>query len=406
MTARPTPDAPRERLARERDRLEQRRRRARGAAEQGYTLPPRLQEALASFDRGTGEISNRTDALMNAVEQRLTRGGWRAPSATGDTPSDTARPPSPLDRLSVAALHKIEQIDSLVRHSVVEACLYNLRILAELAAEQKKSVNAMEGFREVIEALPLVGEELRRTWDLVIEGDLRLGALFPVARDDATRHFDSLRCLCHRASAPPPQVVEAIDSLMNTLGLIGAEVRSRRLDLAEVARFVADLHRPQCERQGVTVRVVDRTDGQARIHGHRGGLVTALGECLRNALKHAFAVPSEGVSDNSGKRVAPAFQAVPNRLESLSHGPLVTCKIAWDGPEKRLAVVTVSDNGPGAPPELLARLGQRGASTKGSGEGLARVRSIVEVQHLGSVSSESPAGSGFQVRLSLPSRLI
>lgn len=81
-------------------------------------------------------------------------------------------------------------------------------------------------------------------------------------------------------------------------------------------------------------------------------------------------------------------------------GARLTLSLAREGPH---AVVTVSDNGPGIPPEKLERIFEPFVSTKGKGMGLglAICREIVEA-HAGRLEVESAAGVGTTFTIRLP----
>lgn len=68
--------------------------------------------------------------------------------------------------------------------------------------------------------------------------------------------------------------------------------------------------------------------------------------------------------------------------------------------------LTVSDTGPGIPPEQLSSIFDRyarSADSGGSGLGLAIARSLVEAHH-GTIGAESPASGGATIRVRLPAR--
>jgi signal transduction histidine kinase len=71
------------------------------------------------------------------------------------------------------------------------------------------------------------------------------------------------------------------------------------------------------------------------------------------------------------------------------------------------AAITVSDDGPGIPPDALPRVFDRFFTTRrpegGTGLGLALVRAVAEA-HEGDVSVGSPPGGGAVFRLWLPRR--
>jgi len=73
-------------------------------------------------------------------------------------------------------------------------------------------------------------------------------------------------------------------------------------------------------------------------------------------------------------------------------------------PSNDQAVVTVTDDGEGIPPDLLPHVFERfvkGAESNGSGLGLAIAHDIAEA-HGGTLEVESETGSGTRLKLSLP----
>jgi nitrogen fixation/metabolism regulation signal transduction histidine kinase len=110
----------------------------------------------------------------------------------------------------------------------------------------------------------------------------------------------------------------------------------------------------------------------------------------------------------------PPVQGDPARLRQVIHnllqnaeqasaeatGARIYLRTAPDGARVRL---TVLDNGPGFPPEMLARAFEPYVTTKakGTGLGLAIVKKIVE-EHSGSIEIANAKGGGAQVSILLP----
>jgi signal transduction histidine kinase len=93
-------------------------------------------------------------------------------------------------------------------------------------------------------------------------------------------------------------------------------------------------------------------------------------------------------------------QATPQVRCRLQHVPLAQ-RMAWQW--------CVEDNGPGMPPEVLARAMEAGFSTRlgrgGSGLGLSFCRQVVEEVLGGTLALHSQVGQGTQFILTLPSTL-
>jgi nitrogen fixation/metabolism regulation signal transduction histidine kinase len=110
----------------------------------------------------------------------------------------------------------------------------------------------------------------------------------------------------------------------------------------------------------------------------------------------------------------PAVQGDPARLRQVIHNllqnaehaiterssPRITVRTRLESAAARLSVL---DNGPGFPPEMLARAFEPYVTTKakGTGLGLAIVKKIVE-EHNGTIEISNVPGSGAQVSILLP----
>ena len=122
-----------------------------------------------------------------------------------------------------------------------------------------------------------------------------------------------------------------------------------RLDLAELARDVVELYEPLAEEGGITLRL-DVHDA-AMIQGHRQLVAQAIANLADNAIK--YSPPGETVI------IATAAHPIPS--------------------------VTVTDTGPGIPPEQRERAKQRFVrldaqrSTPGSGLGLSLVDAVAKL---------------------------
>ena len=99
-------------------------------------------------------------------------------------------------------------------------------------------------------------------------------------------------------------------------------------------------------------------------------------------------------------------QVIHNLLQNAEHAiterssPRITVRTRLEGTTARLSIV---DNGPGFPPEMLARAFEPYVTTKakGTGLGLAIVKKIVE-EHNGSIEIGNVPGAGAQVSILLP----
>ncbi|WP_240436574.1 sensor histidine kinase [Streptomyces sporangiiformans] len=170
--------------------------------------------------------------------------------------------------------------------------------------------------------------------------------------------------------------IERMDSLIDELVLLsrhdlGRELRRRRVDLAELCREAA----------------------------------AAARDCHPAYPVRLLVAPGEHIVRGDPLRL---HQVVANLLANARrHTPEGTSTTLAVGTEDGYRVVEVTDDGPGVPPELRARIfepfvrGDAGAATPGSGVGLGlSVVATVAAAHGGTAALEhSVGGAWFRVRL-------
>ncbi|GEP02550.1 ATP-binding protein [Methylobacterium oxalidis] len=153
------------------------------------------------------------------------------------------------------------------------------------------------------------------------------------------------------------------------------------VDICQIARQMVDAQAPLAAERGVAVTLESAGDA-CPVLGERDELLRVVENLIENAVKYG------------GERVAVAVARVPQGRRSV--------------PEIEL---TVSDDGPGIPPEHIPRLTERFyrvdvASSRqqgGTGLGLAIVKHTLN-RHRGRITIESEIGRGTVVRVRLPER--
>ena len=184
-------------------------------------------------------------------------------------------------------------------------------------------------------------------------------------------------------TTPSPDLEAAIieaDDLLTTFNALlriarieSAQARASfaPVDLAPLAEDLGELYEPLAGERGQTLRVA--VQGPAWVQGDRDLLFQALANLVDNAVKYT---PPGGRIE---VRVLPA---------------------------EGFVLVTVSDTGPGIPPDLRARVFERfyradvSRSAPGSGLGLSLVRAVAQLH--GATISLADTSPGLRVTLSIP----
>ena len=183
------------------------------------------------------------------------------------------------------------------------------------------------------------------------------------ARDDASQ--ESVGAAIEASIAEIEGVLETFNALLRIGQVEGGARRAafRPLDLAEVAREVAEAFQPAAEEEGKTL--LARLDAPLPAPGDKELIVQMIANLLDNALRHT---PPSASIEVSGKRT----------LGGVS--------------------LTVADDGPGVAPDELKAIFQRfyraeaaGAST-GTGLGLSLVAAIAELHGLECAASDNRPG--------------
>lgn len=176
---------------------------------------------------------------------------------------------------------------------------------------------------------------------------------------------------------------------------------SATVDLADVARDVADAMAPQAKARNVRIEVATPST-PARLTGDHDQLVQVVQNLTDNALKYS---PDGGAVRIVVESGLSAEAAAAPRRTGAQRLPLLTPDFGA-GP---FVAVTISDEGPGIAREHLPRLterfyrveGQKSGDRLGTGLGLAIVKHILN-RHYGGLVVESVAGKGAAFTAYLP----
>lgn len=350
---------------------------------------------LENFRRRVDEIGNAVDSMYKRVEDALqkSRGAQDAPRSpgTGDEHVGVSLPPpeNPLNGLSVRVLHKLEKLDSYLRHSVVEVCLNNLKIFAQLAPAKMHDPGFAEKVMRCIPSFPAAAAEISAMFEKPLEDDIALCVLFADEHAALLEHLADIEAILRDAGETKPDdlfwqrfsagIPLLIDGVLTALGAVTTAIGGIRIPLFPIVQMAANLFRPRCEEKNIALAVFDKTDRPSTVFADGTALLNVFVELLRNACRHAFGPSS------------------PDKKIEMA--------VSYADRDRRTVQVEVSDNGVGIPPEILDRLGQRGVGASGSGDGIAHVMNVIRRDHLGDIKITSRAGKGVKVSVILPVKL-
>jgi len=224
--------------------------------------------------------------------------------------------------------------------------------VAGIAHEINNPVNA------VINTLEPLGEAIRAI----------AGAQDPAQAGQAAADAQEMLRVVQRGAARSKAIVQALHNYSR-----GDEQRPRELSLARSLDDTVDLLRHHLR----DVQVEKSIDPDLRITGFPGQIDQVFMNLITNA---AQAMSSSGIAGTI-------------RVGAARNGDSVE--------------ITVSDSGPGIPPEVIPRIFDPFFTTKdvgqGSGLGLSIVHGIVD-RHGGHIKVDSRLGEGTTFRITLPAR--
>ncbi|MCM8812735.1 MAG: SUMF1/EgtB/PvdO family nonheme iron enzyme [Candidatus Omnitrophica bacterium] len=285
-----------------------------------------------------------------------------------------------LAKLSRHSVFLLEQSNSEIRHSVVEACFYNLKLLCQVFPERFRQARYQEKFQQHIEELREADRRLNMYFRFRVPEGYAAADLFPEAANNIRLNIRRLQHLLvqwparQNNEAYRRQVSQAaaerIDSIMQALLDIDRALKNQKIDIAALIRKAIALQDEHLQRKGITVTL----RGQSLpVFCDRGRLQDVFSELIRNAIKHAF---SANIRPSDGRQ--------PGIIFALSCGQSQAGYIT----------ITYADNGPGTT--------AFSAQTAPESHGVGLVRRIVEQEHGGTLRCLPDSGGGLHLAITLP----
>ncbi len=218
--------------------------------------------------------------------------------------------------------------------------------------------------------------------------------------------------IAHEINNPVNAIVNTVNPLEETLGLMDSSDEAARREAAEEMRDMVRVIQRGANRTKDIVRALhnySRTDDESVVEFDLNrGLDDSL-ELLRHMLKQNIEViRSYGdvgrVRGHAGQLNQVFVNLLANAAQAMvgRDGATIWIETAERGGD---VVITLRDNGPGIPHEVLPRIFDPFFTTKdvgeGSGLGLSIVHGIVE-RHGGTIEVDSEVGVGTTFRVTLP----
>ena len=358
-----------------------------------YKRPRQVADDQA---REFADFLAKTTARIHGRMDDAVRRIYGEDAAAGRVVPPSSRPavtPRTLSDLPPHALHKLECAQSRVEGHGIRERFWNVRMLGQLIDQRKDDATFADKLECALAQARHAQTQLDKHFSETYS-DLPLAHFCPEAERVASHHVDRmLRAHEELKGANSPQerirVLERcrglpswVDAVLAAVRSVGDAIRGARIGLVgDVLEEAVDLYRARCDAKRVALTLENPTGERLEVFGNPQTLQDTFGEAIKNAIQHAFP---------DGHGVAK---------------PAIRIEADHANDERTGVRVRIVDNGVGMGEDIRAKLGRRGVSTSGSGDGVAMLKTIIERDHLGSVEYDSTPGNGTTVTVTLPVKL-
>ena len=300
-----------------------------------------------------------------------------------------------LSDLSVKAWHKVESLNSHVRHSIVEGCFSGLESFALMLKGKHDDHDIVNGIKNSIRQLPTVRKTLTDYFDGCIDGEVRLKDIFFLEYKTIFKDLDDIEKMSALFKDKlsdtlyrddffkiVPEKTRSIQS--KHLARIDLAVKRLKTDVRTILGNLFENHliSQALSKASISVNLIlpELDSSKIRVLAREHELFNAFYELINNVIKHAY----KGMENVRDKRV--------------------TISVECYSKENLYLRIKVSDNGIGMTPHELSRIRDISFTKGGTGEGVDRVFQLIE-HNLGKVEYQSEKGKGTTVLIRLPLKI-
>lgn len=293
---------------------------------------------------------------------------------------------SPLVNLNIKSLYALEKLDSQIRHSVVEVCFYNLKLLCQVFNSKYSQPRFREKFKENVKELSSAKSRLEDYFQHKLEEGVTVGSLFEEEEDKIDEEIEYITELLtgwesKREDASyreeiSKSVPEKIDLIMLSLGKVKSTLEEEKVDVSKLINKAIDLHSERLKKNKIDV-ALDVAATVAKIFARNEGLLDIFCELIRNAIKHGF-------EDFRGE-----------------DKKIIDIKLSSSNETEKNIVISFSDNGIGIDRNKINSIRDLHLGNSG----LSVVKRVVEDENFGKIKIDNGAEEGTVITIILPAEL-